>query len=105
MTRQLTMLLTLAAGLAAPPAAGDAGAQGDPKAGEAAARQVCVMCHKLPDGSGTAVAPGLAELAAKETLNVRRLQEILNQPQHAPANAQTNAAQLDDLAAYLQSLE
>jgi mono/diheme cytochrome c family protein len=97
------LLLPLSAGLAAPAAAGDGA--GDPAAGEAAARQVCVMCHTLPDGSGTAVAPSLIQLAAQETLDVARLREVLNQPQHAPANAQVTAEQLDDLAAYLQSLE
>jgi len=88
--------------------AGAAGAaDGDPAAGEKLARSACAMCHKLPDGSGAAVGPAFAEIAAAQApLEPQAIVEVLNQPQHAPAKSQAELpADASDLAAYLNGLQ
>ena len=79
-------------------------AGGDVATGEAVARDVCTMCHKLPDGTGQTVAPPLATFAAEAPSHADAVAEVLAQPQHAPAKSQVQPGQHDDVAAYLNSL-
>jgi cytochrome c2 len=79
-------------------------AGGDAAKGETVARDVCTMCHKLPDGTGQTVAPPLATFAAQAPSSAETIAEVLAQPQHAPAKGQVQADQHDDIAAYLNSL-
>ena len=96
----IAAVFTLAALGASPSAV----AGGDAAKGEAVARDVCTMCHKLPDGTGQTVAPPLATFAAKAPSSAEAVAEVLAQPQHAPAKSQVQADQHDDIAAYLNSL-
>ncbi len=82
----------------------DASQTGDLARGESLARDACTMCHKLPDGTGAAVAPALAELMADEPLNAEKLAEVMAQGQHAPARGKVQQADYDDVAAFLNSL-
>ena len=110
MTRILRTAGLLAAIFAGPASLGASAAgaaDGDPAAGEKLARSACAMCHKLPDGSGAAVGPAFAEIAADQApLEPEAIVEVLNQPQHAPAMGQTELpADAADLAAYLNGLQ
>jgi len=82
----------------------DASAGNDPAQGQTVARKGCVMCHKLPDGTGTTVAPPLADVMKDKPLSGEKLGEILAQPQHAPAKARLKPADYPDLGAYLNGL-
>ncbi|MBK1695796.1 c-type cytochrome [Rhodovibrio salinarum] len=101
MTRAL-----LAAGALCLMTVGVQAADGDPAVGEELAQRACAMCHKLPDGSGVAVGPAFAGIAANQApLGAEALVEVLNQPQHAPAKAQvTLPGDAHDLVAYLNGL-
>ena len=110
MNRTLRTAGLLAAIIAGPTSlgAGAAGAaDGDPAAGEKLARSACAMCHKLPDGSGAAVGPAFAEIAADQApLEPQAIVEVLNQPQHAPAKSQAELpGDAVDLTAYLNGLQ
>jgi cytochrome c2 len=96
----------LAAGVILLTATAAQAADGDPAVGEKLARSACAMCHKLPDGSGAAVGPALAEIAADQgPLTVEAVTEVLDQAQHAPAKSQLDLpADAADLAAYLNGL-
>jgi len=82
----------------------DASQTGDLARGESLARDACTMCHKLPDGTGTTVAPALAELMADAPINEEELAEVMAQGQHAPARAKVQETDHTDLAAFLNSL-
>jgi hypothetical protein len=62
------------------------------------------MCHKLPDGTGTTVAPALAELMADAPINEEELTQVMAQGQHTPARAKVQETDHTDLAAFLNSL-
>jgi len=62
------------------------------------------MCHKLPDGSGTAAAPALAELMQSGPISAARLGEVMAQSQHAFAKTKVTPADYPHLTAYLGSL-
>lgn len=91
--------------------AGDAGQRvaaasgpGDAAAGETLAREACATCHKLPDGTGAAAAPALAELMARGPVSEEMLGEVIAQSQHALAKTKVQPADYLDLAAYLNGL-
>lgn len=94
-------VLALAALLAASPAA----AGGDAAKGETVVRNVCVTCHKLPDGTGNAVGPPLAETVPENGWTPDAVAKNVNLPHHASAKAQVDSADYAAIAAYLSQLK
>jgi len=74
---------------------------GDPDNGESVVRNVCVTCHKLPDGTGNAVGPPLADTIPADGWSAEAVEENVNLPHHASAKAQVSQPDYADIAAYL----
>ena len=77
---------------------------GDPDKGETVVRNVCVTCHKLPDGAGNAVGPPLAETIPADGWSAGSVKANVNLPHHASAKAQVSQPDYADIAAYLNQL-
>ncbi len=80
------------------------GEGGDAAKGETVVRNVCVTCHKLPDGTGNAVGPPLVETVPADGWSAATVKDNINQPHHASAKAQVDASAHADVAAYLNQL-
>jgi mono/diheme cytochrome c family protein len=98
---QAAIALTLLAGAVAQ-------AQGDPEAGQRLAQAQCSTCHAIgpgPSESPAADAPPFADVARMPSTTRMALQSFLRTP-HAPMpDIVLTARQLDDLAAYILSLQ
>jgi cytochrome c2 len=106
MRQALHVAAVLAAwALAAAPAAAE-GEDADAGSGAELAQEACAMCHQLPDGTGNAVAPPLAELAQQQgPFDAARLHAVLEQAQHAPARPKVDLeTQSGALVDYLNAL-
>lgn len=106
MRQALSMAAVLAVwALAAAPAAAEGdGAETGP--GAKLAHEACAMCHQLPDGTGNAVAPPLAELVRQQgPFDAAQLRAVLEQAQHAPARPKVDLeTQAGALVDYLNAL-
>ncbi len=81
-------------------------AAGDPDAGRALAKQWCSSCHRTePGGVSSDIPPSFAALAARNKKDPNWIRAWLANPHPPMKGIDLSGRQIDDIIAYLQSLQ
>lgn len=100
--RAIIMAAAIAAGMVP---VGAARAAGDEEAGHALARQWCSSCHIVEEGGhGPDTAPPFAAIARRHAADRSWVRAWLNSPHPPMPNMNLTRQQIEDVAAYLNSL-